>query len=215
MISIPIIGATAASRAQAGPALPESVVLSCSCAGSVIDASLYSHQFLYRGGNPVFNSDPALVLYDVAQFIETPAASSHFAFGTADFDIVFEAKKSANGSQGYDIALSTDASNGSGFGGWYVELSESRGFIFVAEGAVRISAPAVEINDGQYHAWRIWRENGIAHLSKNGVVLVSRSMTLSLAANGPMSIGRNNYCPNYQFGGAIRNVVITRPGYSG
>jgi len=63
----------------------------------------------------------------------TSPASADFAF-PGDFTIEFQARKSANGTNGYDMVMLTDTSNGSATNGWFVELSSLRGFVFAYAG---------------------------------------------------------------------------------
>jgi YD repeat-containing protein len=132
------------------------------------------------------------------------------AFGTADFTIEFFAMKPANGTGGYDSVLST-YSDYYGTNGWAVELSATRGFLFLAPPSpsayLSIVAQAnLNPNDSAWHHWAVTRAGSTLRLFKDGVVLTTATVTASIPATNFM-VGAGN--GNYPFNGNLQQVRIT------
>lgn len=208
MFSMPGLGAVYASRGVA-PGSDNNVVLSCLCNGNMQDKSISHHAFtLYNGAG--FNADPALVLDGVDDYAQTPV-SSDFAFGLADFSVSLETQKtSLTGKTEY--ALTTDTSNGSNVNGWGVQFYGS--YVCFAMTNNTWLEVVTTIADGLWHKWEFKRTNGVFYILKDDVVIGQKTVSVNLLALGPFGVGRNANVTTYPFKGLIRNIVITRPGYS-
>lgn len=141
-------------------------------------------------------------------YFQTPANDA-FAF-PGDFTIEFWALKSANGSNGYDTALTTDTSNGSASNGWFVELSTSRGFGMWYSSSSVIQASAASPNDGLWHHWAVTRSGSTVRAFQDGVLLASSTSSAAILANGPFGVGGSQNLYQYRFNGYIDDLRITK-----
>lgn len=125
-------------------------------------------------------------------------------FGTNDFTIEFNAAKSANGNQNYDIVAAT-TDNGSGTNGWFVELSSIRGLCF--------SGPNISVinyvfnpNDDLMHHYAITRADGVIYLWKDGALLTSSAQAGDITSLTTLTLGKVGN--NYPFNGNLSNLQI-------
>jgi hypothetical protein len=148
----------------------------------------------------------SLVLDGTGDYIEASAASTDFAFGTGDFTVEFWARKPANGQGGYDSAICT-ASGGSVVGGWLVELSSSRGFVWNIGGPVL--SYSTNPNDSTWHHWAVCRSGTTLKLFMDGVAVASTTNSTNIVANYALRVGS---CPgtSYSFNGYIDDLRITK-----
>ncbi len=149
----------------------------------------------------------SLALDGSNDYIQAPASSA-FAF-PGDFTFEFWAWKSANGTGGFDIAVTTDTSNGSAINGWLLELSSSRGFVFAADGQILI-AYSTNPNDSAWHHWAISREGSTLRAFRDGVLVATATSSLSILATGPLGVGGNQNLTSYPFKGYIDELRITK-----
>lgn len=144
-------------------------------------------------------------------YLVLPAgAKPNFKFGVGDFTIEFWAWKSANGVGGYDGVIGAD-DNGNATGGFAVELSSSRGFVFYNDSAVRISSN-FNPNDSTWHHYAVVRSSGTMALYKDGVQLTTAAYTGDLCYSMPtLRIGSLSTTSN--FNGYIDDLRVTK-GYA-
>lgn len=138
----------------------------------------------------------------------TCAASSDFAF-PGDFTIEFWARKSADGSAGYDTALTTDTSDGSAVSGWFCELSAVRGFLFAANGAA-VTSHVVDPNDSTWHHWVVCRSGSTLRMFLDGALVSSVTYATAIAADGLFGVGGSAASASYRFNGYIDDLRITK-----
>lgn len=136
------------------------------------------------------------------------SASTDFAF-PGDFTIEFWSRKSANGSGGYDCALTTDTTNGSATNGWVVELSSTRGFALLYAGVVVFSYN-VGINDSTWNHWAICRSGTTLRAFKAGAQVYSGTYSTSMQANGVFGVGGSSVLTGYRFNGYLDDIRITK-----
>jgi hypothetical protein len=137
-----------------------------------------------------------------------PAQKEYLRFGVHDFTIDFWAWKSANGASGYDTVISV-GSDGNFNGGFSVELSNTRGFCFVYDAAVRISA-SMNPNDSTWHHYAVVRNGGTIALFRDGVLLTSAGLTPTLGVTGNAYIGSGASSTGSTFNGYIDDLRVTR-----
>ncbi len=150
----------------------------------------------------------SLLLDGSSDYVSTPV-SSDFAFGTGDFTIEFWARKSANGAGGYDVALTTDTSNGSAVSGWFLELSSSRGFQFW-HSSTQVISYSTNPNDSTWHHWAVTRGSGTVRVFKDGTQVATSTYSTAIVAAGSFGIGGSVNSTSYRFAGHIDDLRITK-----
>lgn len=131
-------------------------------------------------------------------------ADSDFAF-PGDFTIEWSSRKTGDGAAGYDTLLSVDPSRGSGFGGWFIEFSNTRGLYMYQSGV--IISHSFSPNDSTWHAYAITREGSDIKFFIDGVVTATSSSAASLLAGAEMIIGGAG---GYDFNGHVDELRITK-----
>ena len=132
--------------------------------------------------------------------------NNNFAFRTGDFTIEFWAWKPANGTTGYDGVIGAD-NNGNASGGFAVELSSLRGFVFYNDAAVRISY-AMNPNDSTWHHYALVRAGGVMAMYKDGQQLTTAAYTGDLGASPTLRVGSLGTTAN--FNGYIDDLRVTK-----
>lgn len=135
--------------------------------------------------------------------------SPDFDLGTDDFTIEFHAYKTADNIDGYDTVFATDSS-GSGYDGYFVELSSIRGFGFCGTGGTLVNY-VVDPNDSTWHHYAVSRTGTTLKLFIDGTEVYSGtnsdnntfvySPTIGTFAGGTGS---------YPFYGYLDNIRITK-----
>lgn len=160
--------------------------------------SISSAQALYGDKSMLFNGSSG--------YVASPASASlGFASGD-DFTVSFNAWKSTDGSAGYDGVVST-TTNGSATDGWFVELSSTRGFMFVAAGQVIFSI-SLNPNTSQWKHWEVSRKAGVLRAFGGGVKLFEAPDTRNYPQAG-LTIG-SAYPGGYHFAGFLQQVLIVK-----
>ena len=110
----------------------------------------------------------------------------------AEFTIDWWAWKSANGSENYD-GIATTGQNGSGDGGWLIELSSTRGLVFYDGIADVFMVPdtsaSIDPNDSTWHHWALVRSGGVVTAYKDGVSFSTCSYSTTITTTQPLYIG--------------------------
>ena len=132
--------------------------------------------------------------------------NSNLAFRTGDFTIEFWAWKSANGAGGYDGVISAD-NTGNANGGFSVELSSNRGFVFYNDSGIRISY-SMNPNDSTWHHYAVVRSNGTMALYKDGTQLTTATYTGDLGATPTLRVG--SISTSSPFNGYIDDLRVTK-----
>jgi hypothetical protein len=132
--------------------------------------------------------------------------NSNFAFRTGDFTIEFWAWKPANGVGGYDGVIGAD-NNGNASGGFAVELSSNRGFVFYNDGFARITY-AMNPNDSTWHHYAVVRASGVMALYKDGQQLTTAAYTGDLGATPTLRVGSLSTTSN--FNGYLDDLRVTK-----
>lgn len=138
-------------------------------------------------------------------YLTTTSGLSGFSVGTGDFTIEFWAYKSAQGASGFDCVCSTYSLSNSSDGYW-VELSNSRGFVFASNAAV-IAQYNSAVNDSTWHHWVVCRTGTTLRLFKDGVIVATATSSASLGA-ALLKIGSDFY--NEYFNGYIEDFRVTK-----
>lgn len=134
--------------------------------------------------------------------VYTPTATG-FAPGSGDFCIELDA--AGNGTNNnYNIMFDTTGS-GSAYGGLFIEISSSRGFVVASESAVQASVPSYNPNaNNSSHRYTIDRHAGTVRLFVDGALLYSGSWTASITAQGAAIGGYlNDTYPAYRWNGSV------------
>lgn len=179
---------------------------------TIVDSSTSAKSFAAFGNAQISTAQSkfggASILLDGAGDFFSCDGSADFAFPD-DFTIEFQARKSADGSAGYDTALTTDTSDGSAVNGWFCELSSVRGFLFAVNGGVVLSH-AIDPNDSSWHHWAVFRSGSTLYMSRDGEILTSVSYAPAIPADGDFGIGGSLASASYRFNGYIDEVRITK-----
>lgn len=145
-----------------------------------------------------------------SQYLTWTSNMAGLQFGTGDFTLEAWVNKSGNGTNGYD-GLMEYGSAGGGADGWYFEVSSSRGIYFVIGNTTPINY-TTWTNDGYWHHVAIVRSSGTVTIYKDGIALLSQSITTSVPTSGAVGrIGESyNGTTNYYFNGQISNARIVK-----
>jgi hypothetical protein len=136
------------------------------------------------------------------------ASDAGFAFGTGDYTIEFFATKSANGSLGYDTVIDwTNSGNGSG--GFFVELSSTRGFVSWGDNSATPITYTTNPNDGVQHYWAVKRTGTTKTLWKDGTQVATQSNDKDVVQGYQPRIGGIRSANQYNFNGQIHAIRIT------
>ncbi len=130
---------------------------------------------------------------------------------SGDFSIKFKFWKSANGHNAFDVAIGTDTS-ASGTSGWFIEMSSSRGFVFVGNGSVNvIRSLSPNCNDSTIHQAEVNRVGSLISLLYDGVSVATTTSSASFTTtSGIIAVGTLVFSgsPFYDFNGHIWDVIV-------
>jgi hypothetical protein len=144
-----------------------------------------------------------------SQYLSWTTNMAGLQFGTGDFTLEAWVNKSGNGTNGFDGLMQYGAVGGAG-DGWYFEVSSSRGIYFVIN-SVNINY-GTWVNDGYWHHVAIVRSSGVVTIYKDGVALLSQTLSTSVPTSGTVgNLGRSyNGTTSYNFNGYISNARIVK-----
>jgi hypothetical protein len=189
-------------------------LLTCQSNSSITDASTNALTITNDGTAVASSSNPfvggSVSFNGTNQYLTWTNNMAGLQFGTGDFTLEAWVNKSANGTNGYD-GLMEYGSASNAADGWYFEVSSSRGIYFVIGNTTPINY-ATWVNDGYWHHVAIVRSSGTVTIYKDGVALLSQSLTTSVPTSG--AIGRlgesYNGTTNYYFNGNISNARVVK-----
>jgi hypothetical protein len=154
-------------------------------------------------------SGGALVLDGNGDSLYLNASSADFAFGTGDYTIEFVCTKSGNGALGYDTAIDW-TNDGNSSGGFFVELSSSRGFVSWGDNAAAALVYSTNPNDGSQHYWAVKRSGTTKTLWKDGSQVASQSNDKDVVQGYQPRIGGTRNTNTFGFKGSINAIRITK-----
>jgi hypothetical protein len=193
-----------------------SVVLLLKCDGTdasttFTDVSNAAHTITANGNAQVDTAQSkfggASLLLDGTGDYLSAASSTDWAFGTGDFTVEFFFRKTANGPSGFDNAMSTADNAGTGAGGWFIELSTSRGLnVNFAAVQVLTAADSGWGTDGAWHHFALCRAGTALSAYIDGTSVDGDTNSTDLAQTA-LRIGDE---AGFEFAGHIDEIRITK-----
>mgnify|MGYP006270640773 CR=1 FL=1 len=142
-----------------------------------------------------------------SDYLRTSSNISDFQFGTGDFTIETWLWKSANGTNNYDGVV-TLGTNGSATDGWFLEVSATRGYLWVASGnSINYN---VSPNTSQWNHLAVCRKGNTTTMYLNGVAVGINTNAYTVPATattldiGGYAVGTGNYW----FNGYLQDLRI-------
>ena len=193
-----------------------SVVLLLKCDGAdasttFTDRSKSQHSITANGNAQVSTAQSkfggaSLLLDGTGDFLSA-ATNTNWAFGTGDFTVECWIRKTANGPDGYDNVISTADGAGSGTGGWWIEMSTSRGLdVHFSTATVMTATNTGWATDGTWHHVAMARSGTALAFYIDGTSVATATNSSDIAQT-VLRIGQENI---YEYAGYIDEIRITK-----